>query len=117
MTTTCPAAKLADPRNAAHVAMGVQQHIDLLTRAGRPVPPDVIDIAEWLKAVMSGQTDHEHRCRCQGEPVAYLSLTEAAARLGVSYRTVRRRVADGTLPVTVAGRPRIPVAALERFAA
>jgi excisionase family DNA binding protein len=44
----------------------------------------------------------------------YLGAAEAAARLGVSLRTVRRRIADGSLPSVRLGRAvRIPVTALE----
>jgi len=48
----------------------------------------------------------------------YLTAAEAAARLGISLRTVRRRIADGSLPSVRIGRAvRIPVAALELPAA
>ena len=44
----------------------------------------------------------------------YLSAAEVAQRLGVSLRTIRRRIADGTLTsVKIGGAVRIPVAALE----
>lgn len=44
----------------------------------------------------------------------YLGAAEAAERLGVSLRTVRRRIADGSLPSVRLGRAvRIPVTALE----
>jgi excisionase family DNA binding protein len=47
------------------------------------------------------------------EPV-YLTAAEAAARLGISLRTARRRIADGSLPSVRIGRAvRIPVAALD----
>lgn len=43
----------------------------------------------------------------------YLTASEAADRLGVSLRTVRRRIADGSLPsVKLGGSVRIPEAAL-----
>ena len=43
----------------------------------------------------------------------YLTATEAASRLGISLRTVRRRIADGSLPSARIGRAvRIPAAAL-----
>jgi len=43
----------------------------------------------------------------------YLTAIEAAERLGVSLRTVRRRIADGSLPsVKLGGTVRIPEAAL-----
>jgi excisionase family DNA binding protein len=45
---------------------------------------------------------------------AYLTAAEAASHLGISLRTVRRRIADGSLPSVRIGRAvRIPAAALE----
>jgi excisionase family DNA binding protein len=47
-----------------------------------------------------------------GDP-DYLTAAEAAARLGISLRTARRRIADGSLPSVRIGRAvRIPSAAL-----
>jgi excisionase family DNA binding protein len=47
-----------------------------------------------------------------GDPV-YLSAAEAASRLGISLRTVRRRIADGSLPSARIGHAvRIPADAL-----
>lgn len=44
----------------------------------------------------------------------YLTAAEAAARLGISLRTARRRIADGSLPSVRIGRAvRIPAAALD----
>jgi excisionase family DNA binding protein len=44
----------------------------------------------------------------------YVTAAEAAARLGISLRTVRRRIADGSLPSVRIGRAvRIPAGALE----
>jgi excisionase family DNA binding protein len=44
----------------------------------------------------------------------YLNAAEAAERLGISLRTVRRRIADGSLPSVRLGRAvRIPVSALD----
>jgi excisionase family DNA binding protein len=44
----------------------------------------------------------------------YLTATEAAARLGISLRTTRRRIADGSLPsVRIGHAVRIPASALE----
>ena len=48
----------------------------------------------------------------------YLTATEAAVRLGISLRTVRRRIADGSLPSARIGRAvRIPAAAIQLPAA
>jgi excisionase family DNA binding protein len=50
---------------------------------------------------------------CMSEP-DYLTAAEAAARLGISLRTTRRRIADGSLPSVRIGRAvRIPAAALD----
>jgi excisionase family DNA binding protein len=44
----------------------------------------------------------------------YLTAAEAAARLGISLRTARRRIADGSLPSVRIGRAvRIPATALD----
>ncbi|AZS36807.1 Putative DNA-binding proteinA [Microbacterium lemovicicum] len=46
-----------------------------------------------------------------------VTLDEAAAHLHVSVKTVRRRIADGTIPAVRIGRLiRIPAAALEELA-
>ena len=51
--------------------------------------------------------------RAMGDSV-YLSAAEAASRLGISLRTVRRRIADGSLPSARIGHAvRIPAAALD----
>ena len=48
------------------------------------------------------------------EATTYLTAAQAAARLGISLRTVRRRIADGSLPsVKIGGAVRVPVSALE----
>jgi excisionase family DNA binding protein len=45
---------------------------------------------------------------------AYLTARETAERLGISLRTVRRRIADGSLPsIKIGGAVRIPAVALE----
>ena len=44
----------------------------------------------------------------------YVTAAEAAERLGISLRTIRRRIADGSLPSVRIGRAvRIPVTALD----
>jgi excisionase family DNA binding protein len=48
------------------------------------------------------------------EDTTYLTAVQAAERLGISLRTVRRRIADGSLPsVKIGGAVRVPVSALE----
>ena len=45
---------------------------------------------------------------------AYVTAAEAASRLGISLRTVRRRIADGSLPSVRIGRAvRIPMTAID----
>jgi excisionase family DNA binding protein len=49
----------------------------------------------------------------------YLSISEAALKLGVSAPTIRRKIATGELPAVQLGGPgssiRIPTAALEAW--
>jgi excisionase family DNA binding protein len=48
------------------------------------------------------------------EESTYLTAAQTAVRLGISLRTVRRRIADGSLPsVKIGGAVRVPVSALE----
>jgi excisionase family DNA binding protein len=48
------------------------------------------------------------------DDTGYLTAAEAAGRLGISLRTVRRRIADGSLPsVKIGGAVRVPASALE----
>jgi excisionase family DNA binding protein len=47
------------------------------------------------------------------DETTHLSAAQVAERLGISLRTVRRRIADGTLPsLKVGGAVRIPAPAL-----
>lgn len=47
------------------------------------------------------------------EDTTYLTAAQAADRLGISLRTVRRRIADGSLPsVRIGGAVRVPASAL-----
>jgi excisionase family DNA binding protein len=52
---------------------------------------------------------HWHAMACRGIVIhmtdpEYLDVAEVAARLGISLRTVRRRIADGSLPSVRIGR-------------
>ena len=48
------------------------------------------------------------------EETTYLTAAQAATRLGISLRTARRRIADGSLPsVKIGGAVRVPASALE----
>ncbi len=48
------------------------------------------------------------------EDTTYLTAAQAADRLGISLRTVRRRIADGSLiSVKIGGAVRIPASALQ----
>ncbi len=48
------------------------------------------------------------------DETTHLSAAQVAERLGISLRTVRRRIADGTLPsLKIGGAVRIPASALE----
>jgi excisionase family DNA binding protein len=60
----------------------------------------------------------ERRCapRRDGNPMSdYLTIQTAAERFGVSTKTIRRRIADGTIPAVRIGPQiiRIPAASLD----
>lgn len=71
-----------------------------------------------MAAASSSPTGFSSGERAVGDqPALLLTYTAAAAELAVSYRTIRRLVADGELPTVspVAGAPRIVRADLEAF--
>ena len=79
-----------------------------------PYVPDATPraIVEALRVVAAGEKPVDPARR------RLLSLVEAGRALGVSGYTVRRRVADGTLPgIRVGAQWRIPVAAVEAMVA
>jgi len=99
-----------------HLSRAVAEHLRWCRRDGMiPAPPAL----DHLLRALGGQRRTE---RAAGERSADDGLMTptavpyavAAARLGVSERTIRRMAADGRLPVLRYGRVvRIPVEALE----
>ena len=88
---------------AAHLAAALDAHLGRCEHAPRriPVPQGIRDF-HGLLAARSGQERPGGRSMLAA--AGMLSLAEAASRLGVSPRTVRRRVAAGELRGVRVGR-------------
>lgn len=88
---------------SAHLAAALDAHLGRCENAPRRIPvPDALRDLRGLLADRSGQERPAARSAWPGD--AMLSVAEAAARLGVSTRTVRRRVAAGELRCARVGR-------------
>jgi excisionase family DNA binding protein len=108
---TTPAEELA-----LHVSAALVAHVRQLHRDGLPVPPGLLDFARLVATARHTPPEVDRRPsrvdRVPMPPIA-VDYATAAAALGVSVRTVSRRVAAGALPATGTGRGRrIPVNAL-----
>lgn len=106
-----------DDEAAAHLALALGAHLQLLRRNGRR-PPALVSELFQVFAALSGRQRPTLGGVGDGaddDPVL-LAYSQVARRLRVSERTVRRMVVDGRLPVTAIGRRRlVPAAAVERF--
>ncbi|MDI6912203.1 helix-turn-helix domain-containing protein [Nocardioides sp.] len=121
-----------DPTTLAQLTAALRAHVRQLRRNGGWPAPDLLLLLRSLEA-RSGQERPElaHRstpAHSEAEPadgagtrraeLIALTYGQAAQRLGISERTVRRRVVSGELPVIrLGGRVcRIPAAALDAIA-
>jgi excisionase family DNA binding protein len=116
-----------DPRALAQLGAALEAYARQLRRNGGYLAPDLLALMRSVEA-RNGQErpkfarlDDSPHSRVQpaegaGASLAAIGLTyvQAAERLGVSERTVRRRVADGELPVVRLGARtcRVPLAAI-----
>ena len=96
------------PRTRRALALLIRAHGEGLARAGRRLAPqleeaarflaDVDNLGQDLVVVLPSVQD------ANDELVATASIGDVAATLGVSARTVRRRIAEGALPAVRVGR-------------
>jgi len=98
-----------DPTAAGQVAAALHQHHHHLARAGLPEHPQVARLLRLaILVARSGQSDRPGRMRAHAALVLdddpTVTLPVAATLTGLSPRTIRRRIADGTLPVARVGR-------------
>ncbi len=102
-------AALIGPELAGHVATALLGYRRALAAVGRPAPPgmDVL-LTDLAVAVRNGQPRDGSLLPGDAQPVM-LTTTETADALRVSARTLRRRLADGSVAsVMVGGRRLVP---------
>lgn len=111
-----------DDLAARHLALALRRYRDELAERGYRRPAGLVEIEEMVEeAVKRGQnrSDADAELRSAAEPVIVadhsdraLSQAEAARRIGISSRTVRRWIDQGHLPCIGPAR-RVPLAAVE----
>jgi excisionase family DNA binding protein len=115
---------VVDETTRRHLLAAVSAHLVSLRRDGVPVPPEVPALATVLRS--GGQRVPESANVRRSHTAAAPSASEvlavdyrtAAQRLGVSVRTLKRRVAAGELPVVeIGGCRRIRESDLEAYVA
>lgn len=103
-----------DPTAAGQLAAALHQHQHALARAGLPEHPEV---ARLLRFAVLTARSLTARSRQGGRPAVIrvhaclviddeptVSIPAAAELVGLSERSINRRIADGTLPVVRLGR-------------
>jgi excisionase family DNA binding protein len=105
---TTPLLLVVDEQVGAHLTAALTAHIRGCRRDAIPVPAELAAFLEVLAASRGPQRPvlAAERRTADAEAVL-LSYAAAGARLGISARTVRRRVAEGRLPVVRDGRRRL----------
>lgn len=98
-----------DPRLVGHVAIALAGYQRALRAVGRDTPAGYDALVEQLDQTdKSGQFCREGCSHVHADHVPLvLSINDVAAVLHVSERTVRRRLADGTIQSTLIGRRRL----------
>lgn len=92
---------------AAVLSVAARGYARAATAVGRSVPPSLLAVAKDLDefVAISGQLPHGSSCqREDGCTPMVLTISEAAAMARISPRSVRRRLADGSLRHWRAGR-------------
>jgi len=95
-----------DAELSAHVSAALLRYQRWLADIDRPLPAGFVELLDTtIRVAKSGQSRHVDAATRDRVRVARLIRPQdAAAVLGCSPRTLRRRVADGTLPVQRLGR-------------
>jgi len=111
-----PESPLPPAKVAAYVALALQDLVDKLTRNQRPVPPQVRELA----ALYRGWAQPGGAATClpsvTSKQPLLVTKEEAARLLGVSTKTVQRRVSSGELrAVHVDRRPRFHPADIDAY--
>lgn len=103
-------------RLAAHLSASLVEHVRRCARDGVPAPAGFLELAQMLANARQRPPELDGPASTvepAGMPPEFVDYATAAAVLGVSVRTVSRRVAAGRMPVVGSGTGRrIPAAAL-----
>jgi excisionase family DNA binding protein len=95
---------------AGHLAVALDRHVAALEAFGRAVPPELLEL-RGVALKLAGQERPGADTGGSARETApmfreWLSPAEVAGQLGVSERTVRRRIAAGQLRSRTFGRAR-----------
>ena len=91
---------------AMHLSRAVAEHLRWCRRQGITPPPELADLLAALEATSGPERPGIAPPSADPEPL-YVGYEDAAARLSVSSRTVRRMVTGGRLPARRIGRRRV----------
>jgi excisionase family DNA binding protein len=102
------------PATAAHLAVAVRRHREVLAKLEREIP-DALEDLEWAFAEIANRSNGQYGSETVTRlPVSendamrpdWLSPREVAATLGVSEATIKRHIASGKLRSSKVGRSR-----------
>ena len=97
---------------AGHLAVAIHRHREVLDHLGRACPPALPELEELLLAIarggpeQSGPATAVNGGNVRGVDHDWLTPDETAVVSGLSPRTIRRRIADGSLQSSKIGRCR-----------
>jgi excisionase family DNA binding protein len=104
-----------DPALVPHLSLAVSKHLKWCRHNGLPAPAGMVDLLSALED-RGGQSGTSVAFEPSLPDARLVGYKEAAAVLGVSVKTVQRRVRAGRLPaVSVGARRLIPVSALDEL--
>ena len=112
---------LLDHETAGHVVIALREHRARLRELGYAIPQQVDDLEQHVAALLSAPVASNGDTLPDGLREAasvdrMVTIAQAARRLGLSERTVERRVRSGEIPsVKIGGSRRIAQAELRRL--
>lgn len=97
---------------AGHLAVAIQRHREVLDRLGYASPPELPELQDVLVTIARGGPGRPQTAAVvngatvRGVDHDWLTPDETAVVSGLSPRTIRRRIADGSLQSSKIGRSR-----------
>ncbi len=101
-----------DPDLAGHLAVAVRRHREVCDRLGYAYPTELAELEETLAGIAHGGPERPrmapagNSANVRGVDHDWFSPAEAVIATGLSPRTIRRRIADGSLSSSKIGRCR-----------